>query len=197
MNNCASKGRSWSGCVKAGLGCTPAGGHTSCWLPYLYCLYNHYTNKSRSASARAKVENTQAAIAGNYIASNTLMENESNAFWRIVEEHFGDKEWLDCDNEDLVGMLDVVTALGEEHVYTSDDFQKARPALVSDELLARFVERLNNTFQNTDYEGITNYINLDSLNYYNDAINQCEEEAKASGWSSVAEMYTEDRKSVV
>ena len=190
LNNCASGGRSLGGCVKAGLTCTPAGGHTECWLPYIYCMATR-NNNSRAYKAASSRFNTGEALANNYLTSYTLLMKEKEAFWNVVEEHFGDKAWLDFDNIDLANMLDVVDALGEDHMYTSNDFQNVKPSLVSDELLARFVERLNNTFQNDDYEGITNYIHHEVLINNLNAINESEDEAIVSGWSSVAEMYSE------
>jgi hypothetical protein len=153
-------------------------------------------NNSRAVKARSSAVNTGEAIANNYLASYTLLEKEKEAFWNIVEEHFGDKEWLDFDNMDLAKMLDVVDALGEEHLYTAEDFQSVKPELASDELLAHFVERLNNTFQNYDYEGITNYIHPEVLTNNLNAINESEEEAVASGWNGVAEMYTKSYNDV-
>ena len=191
VNNCLSRGKTISGCAKSVLTCTPAGGHTDCWLPYVYCMATRRNNNSRAFKARSSTVNTGEAIANNYLESYTLLEKEKEAFWNVVEEHFGNKEWLDFDNMDLANMLDVVDALGEEHVYTAEDFQSVKPALASDELLAHFVERLNNTFQNDDYEGITNYIHPEVLTNNLNAINESEEEAATSGWRSVAEMYTE------
>ena len=195
LNGCVSRGRSWSNCIKAGLTCTPAGGHADCWLPYIYCMATR-NNNNRASKVETSIVNTGEAIANNYLTSYTLLEKEKEAFWSIVEEHFGDKEWLDYDNEDLVRMLDVVDALGEEHLYTSDDFKSVKPLLASDELLARFVERLNNTFQNTDYEGITNYIHYEVMTNNLNVINECEEKAVTSGWIGVAEMYIDSYNAV-
>lgn len=197
INNCLSRGRSLFGCGRSLLSCLnisigrDGGGHTNCLLPYAVCMYNHDSNNNRSRSkVGAKNVNTAANIASNYINSSSLLEQQSNAFWRIVEELFGDKEWLDCDNIDLACMLDVVDVLGEDHIYTIADFKEICPTYVSDELLIRFVERLNNTFQNADYEGVTNYINSDVLVDNLNIINECEEEAISAGWNSVAEMHT-------
>ena len=191
INNCGFG--SVSDCITGALGCTPAGGHTNCWLPYVYCLYNHATSNHNHAPRKAGAMNTQEAIAGNLIAADDLLSKQSMAFWRIVEEHFGEKEWLDCDNQSLADVLSVVNVLGSDHLFTANDFQNVKPVTISDEQLAQFIERVNNTYQyaNTGYEGLTNYINPDTLTYYSNVINQCEQEAVAAGYEGVAEMYTE------
>ena len=195
-NNCLSRGRSLSGCVEAGLDCNPkkrGGGPSDCWLPYLECLYNHYvSNNSRSVSRATLAGNTKGEIASRYITSSTLLDQEHNAFWRIVEEHFGDVAWLDCNNEELVSVLDVVDRLGESHYFTNDDFQKVRPSIISEEQMTKFVERINNTFHPEEgSNNIKNCINQDSLTHYLNVIDQCEKDAAAAGWNSVAEMYTD------
>lgn len=191
INNCGFG--SVSDCITGALGCTPAGGHTNCLLPYVYCLYDHFTSNHNNAPQKAGTTNTQEAIAGTYIAADDLLSKQSTAFWRIVEEHFGDKEWLDCDNQSLANVLTVVNALGSNHSFNANDFQYVRPAIISDEQLAKFIERVNNTYQyaDTGYEGLTNYINPDTLTFYSNVINQCEQEAVAAGYEGVAEMYTE------
>lgn len=195
LNNCVSRGRSLSGCVEAGLDCIPSreGSPSDCWLPYLECLYNHYVNNnSRSVSRATLAGNTKEEIASRYITSSTLLDQEHNAFWRIVEEHFGDVAWLDCNNEELVSVLDVVDRLGESHYFTNDDFQKVRPSIISEEQMTKFVERINNTFHPEEgSNNIKNCINQDSLTHYLNVIDQCEKDAAAAGWNSVAEMYTD------
>lgn len=190
INNC--KYGSFNQCIPGVLGCTPPGRHTNCWLPYVYCMYDHFKNNRRVPSRAPSVGNTPAGIADHFIKSNTLLERQQDAFWRIIEEHFGDKEWLEYDNIELAGILTLVNELGSEHDYTADDFQYIKPSSVSDQMLERFIERVNNTFRYSDsgYEGITNYVNPETLLQYANIIEQCEDEAKDAGWNSVAEMYT-------
>ena len=191
INNCGFG--SISDCASGILGCTPAGGHYNCWRPYVECMYNHYHSNHNNAPRKAGVMNTQEAIAANLIAADDLLSKQSMAFWRIIEEHFGEKEWLDCDNQSLADVLSVVNILGTDHLFTVNDFQNVKPVTISDQQLARFIERVNNTYQyaNTGYEGLTNYINPDTLTHYSNVISQCEQEAVDAGYEGVAEMYTE------
>ena len=162
-----------------------------CWEPYLDCMLAYFGGH-RAQIHRASSYNRGYETAANFKESSQLVKDEGNAFRRIVEEQFGSKHWLECDHHDLAKILYFMDMKDENYIYSYNDFASLKPQVITEEQMATFVERINNTneFRHTNYEGITNYINKDTIDYYLNLIGQCEEEVKAKGWSSLEEMHT-------
>ena len=185
----------WEGRLSALLDCAglpnPFGG--GCWDDYVACMLNHYNvHLSRSNTGKAAVHDRGYETAVGYKESDDLVKSEGSAYWNIALEYFGDEEWLECNNQELAAMLSVLAIKGSDYVYTVEDFSKVKPQRITDQQLAIFVERINNTYQHRDsgYDGIANYINPETIAHYSDVISQAEETAKAKGFESVGDMYT-------
>lgn len=169
-----------------------------CWDPYLKCMLKHFLNGSRSivrwssSQNRASSYNRGYETAYNFYVASQVVKDEGLAFRRIVEEYFGDSQWLDSDHHELASILYFMDTKADEYLYTYDDFRSLKPQNISEKQLQAFVERLNNThkYKETNYVGIVNYINPDTINHYTEIIEQCGKTVEDGGWSSLEEMYT-------
>lgn len=185
-------GKGWA-CLGGIRGCIPVIGD-DCWDGYIKCWWNRAfgNNARRRAPSEAQVNNRGYVTAKNYAEGKGLLYREADIFNKIIEEYFGDPEWMKCDNVEQASILYRVGEFEEGHTYTEADFENIRPAVATDDMMKAFVERVNNTmkYQDSGYEGIENYVNPNTLAIYNEEMEQCEQEAKDAGWNSVAEMYT-------
>ena len=165
-----------------------------CWGASLDCLLNYLNNRVHHARIRkASSENSTYNVVTNFSKTNELIKKEAYAYWRIALEHFGNAEWLECNNQELANILYYVAQnKTNDRIFSMNDFISLKPQSVSDRVMEEFVERINNTFkiEQSDLEGVSNYINPDTLDYYSNIILQCENEAKQKGWDNVGSMHT-------
>ncbi|MBR4729660.1 MAG: DUF5006 domain-containing protein, partial [Prevotella sp.] len=184
----------WEGRIGAMLDCAglPNPFDDGCWGPYVRCMLDHYNiHFSRSANRKSPSRDRKYETAFNFNESDELLKKEGQAYRRIAKELFGDDEWLECENYELAAILKYVNIKGSNYSYTSSDFASFKPQSITDKQLEDFVERVNNTYQFKDigYQGVSNYINPDTIAFYSDIIDLCEETAKNDGWENVGKKY--------
>ena len=188
----------WEGRIGALLDCAglPNPYDDGCWDEYTQCMLNHYGvhfSPAIGANRRAASHNRGYETALNYNKSNELLKKEAQAYRRIADELFGDTEWLECDKHELSAILIYVDMKDKDNDYvSSNELVSYKPQTITDAQLEAFVERINNTnqYESLGYAGIANYINPDTIAFYSNVIDQCEEEAKSGGWENIGKMYS-------
>ena len=184
----------WEGLIGQMLDCAglPNPFDDGCWGPYIRCMLDHYDiHFSRSQNRLSPSHDRKYETVFNFNESKELLNKEGKAYRRIAKELFGDEEWLECESHELAAILEYVNIKGNNYSYTSNDFASLKPQSITDKKLEVFVERINNTYhlKDTGYEGIDNYINPDTIAFYSDIIDFCEETAKNGGWDNVGKKY--------
>lgn len=184
------------GRIEAILDCAGISNPISCWMPYLECML-HYSQSNRSpirmvSNTETNIKNRGYETALNLYNSEEMVLREWRAYRRIIEEYFGSAKWLECDNSELAGILNFISSNDSNYVYSLFDFRTYNLKLISEPDLMMLVERLNNTaqFKQSGYNGVVNYINNDTVDYYSAIIQQCEDEAINKGWNNLGEMYS-------
>ena len=184
----------WEGQMSAILGCAdlPDPFSEGCWDNYIECMLKHFNILSASASNRQRASYDRGyETALNFSESDKLVKKVGFAYRRITEELLGDAEWLGSEAVELSELLDYIDSMGDNHIFTSSELMPYKPQDISISQLEVYVERVNNTkrYKNSGYKDVANYINPDTLNYYSNVIEQCEETARNAGWENLGEMY--------
>ena len=122
-----------------------------------------------------------------------VSQRQLQGLYDYLTEVMGDSRWVDNTKmSEVENLLAVVSTYRGEQM-TIDNLRPYKPEGVTDEMLQKFVERINNTrfYDETGIEPEGDRISIDRLNAAVESINIAEATAVDEGYSSVEEMWNE------
>lgn len=194
--------REVSSCVLSGIGCAPG---VVGWIANgISCLIN--------LTAPCDLEGPQRIVATRKVVSEPdYLQNfhetaniplmEFTAYKNLIAEIFGDEVWIEKTS---LGELDaileyVLYETAEDNKFDVEQLLPYKPEQISQEQLATFVERLNNSTAKEKGEAISgdNYISIEEMQRYFATIGEAEEMSVAMGYNSTVDMFTAEAKATL